>query len=597
MLLILLFALTLVNSRRMPSPSLAAYFLYIFSIAAIAIGTGMSMIFSSRPLSLQRSPALFLFAGWGIYVFARGRWADGVLHTHAVYIFVTAFLFCCIIFMQHLVMPSVKVVLSGVIVLACLESLVIFLQLAGILPVVNDNFRITGTWVNPNVTAMFLAMSLPAVLYLLIGGGASVQGEDRHRGWPAPRRFALAALLMIVTALCLLRCRTAIAGALAAAVIIVAYRWRWLQWLRRRRQFGVKLFLLGFALVALWAGGVAAYRMKQASADGRKLIWRLSLGMIAERPLAGVGYGRFEYAYNLRQAEYFGSSKGTETEKRNAAYVHMAYNEFLEHGVEGGLPGLLLFSGILCVLIWQGVACRRGPKANRPLHITCLAAVIMFALMSCMNFTVQAIPAMSLFVFYGSILSSDGPPVYWPRRGKALMGVLLLLAALWMIYTQTREATAQIQLRKAERIVNGAHSSRADAVLEKYGDIMRNKAAYWECLGKMAYLREDYQGAASFFSMGRRYSSEPAIFILSGNAYQMEEQYDSAEQQYFTAMDMEPSRILPRYALMNMYLQKGDTARAVARAAEILALQPKVASSTAEQFRTAAAAVRKLGLH
>jgi O-antigen polymerase len=617
--LILILAATLVNSHLFPSAPLAAYFLYILLVSILALGCGLIFLSGNGQIGVGWSPALMFVLLWGLYVFGRGVLSGEPLSFHTVYIIGTCLFFFCVAAVLELVYPSMAVLLRAVVLLACCEAIVSIFQFVDLIPSANSYFQVTGSWVNPNVTAMFLAMSVPAVLYLLFSAGKT------------DRIFSVSALALITGSLFLLKCRTAIAGELAAAGMVLGYRFRLVQWLTGRRQRGLKLVLLAVVLAALATGGWAAYRFKQASADGRKLIWKISLEMVKDRPLTGVGYGRFEYEYNRRQAGYFEEERGSEEEKKYASYVHMAYNEFLESGVEGGIPGLLLFAGIILFLLFQnraggGAAANRGRTAGqRPatggreeagegyvmilrgdadLMVVCRAAVAVFAFMSFFNFTLQAIPVTGLFVFYGSILSYQYARDRRERKGeeglapmrlnKAVTGVVLLLAGAWLIFTQPGIAAAQMELRQAERQIGRKHYRLAAGTLAKDGEILATSGGYWECLGKIAYMQKDYRSASDYLSRGRQYSSDPGLFILSGNCYEMQEQYDSAEKQYLIALNMEPDRLLPRYDLMNMYLKKGDTLRAVDRAAEILVIRPKVLSEKAEEYKEEADAVQRL---
>lgn len=75
--------------------------------------------------------------------------------------------------------------------------------------------------------------------------------------------------------------------------------------------------------------------------------------MIAENPFKGYGYGLFERNYNLKQASYFANQTSSNTERRNASFVAMAYNDYLEQTIEGGILGLLFYSDITKVFVGE----------------------------------------------------------------------------------------------------------------------------------------------------------------------------------------------------------------------------------------------------
>ncbi len=71
-----------------------------------------------------------------------------------------------------------------------------------------------------------------------------------------------------------------------------------------RRMAGKVILILGIA-VSGWLVMYYSYKTKQASADGRILIWKVSAGLLAGKPFGGYGYGLFEREYNLAQGQKY----------------------------------------------------------------------------------------------------------------------------------------------------------------------------------------------------------------------------------------------------------------------------------------------------
>ena len=82
------------------------------------------------------------------------------------------------------------------------------------------------------------------------------------------------------------------------------------------------------------------YLMKKDSADGRALMWKVSLQAAINNPL-GAGLGNFSGAYGEAQAAYFAAGKGTE--ELVAGSPDYGFNEYLQIAVEGGFIALVLF--------------------------------------------------------------------------------------------------------------------------------------------------------------------------------------------------------------------------------------------------------------
>jgi hypothetical protein len=162
---------------------------------------------------------------------------------------------------------------KGIFLLAVLESLVCIAQFLGIIKSGSPLFPVTGTRANPNITAMFLAASFPAALY-------AFKASANFR-----KSIFYSCIILLTAALFCLNCRTAYIG--AAIPMLFLFFWKKGLFERKNRQTAL-VTVIAILLVAIPVS-ISLYRMKQASADGRTLIWRLTTEMIIDG--SGFGYG------------------------------------------------------------------------------------------------------------------------------------------------------------------------------------------------------------------------------------------------------------------------------------------------------------------
>lgn len=96
-------------------------------------------------------------------------------------------------------------------------------------------------------------------------------------------------------------------------------------------------YLIPVCVAVLAAFAVGLYFYRSGSADARQLIWRVSLDMIADRPLTGFGPGNFPRYYMLYQADWFRAHPDSEfaAVADNAVYP---FNEYIKLAVETGIP-------------------------------------------------------------------------------------------------------------------------------------------------------------------------------------------------------------------------------------------------------------------
>lgn len=148
---------------------------------------------------------------------------------------------------------------------------------------------------------------------------------------------------------------------------------------------------------------------------GRLELWRAAGRMIAARPLAGIGIGRY----------YKDVSAYTDSESLIAPQEN-THNYFLQVGAELGLAGLVSFAALLAVVVSSGLRVARGPALKgaelddsgerswllseeiRRLALAATAGVLAFALTQLTGH---------------SLLIREGQLTFWP-----LAAMLLLLA-------------------------------------------------------------------------------------------------------------------------------------------------------------------------
>jgi O-antigen polymerase len=205
------------------------------------------------------------------------------------------------------------------------ESTICFLQYLKVIDSLNRVFPVTGSWENPNVTAMFVAMAIPSVFILYIE-------NKKHL-----HRLANFLLFLFIIILLILKCRTAFIGSMAGILVILNYRYRLFQKAKEKSNRSAVVIIAVILFAFLVPAINYAYRTKKNSADGRKLVWKISAKMVLKKPLWGYGYGFFERNYNLSQSTYFEDGNGSPSEMYNAGFVKMGYNEFIQNTVEGGL--------------------------------------------------------------------------------------------------------------------------------------------------------------------------------------------------------------------------------------------------------------------
>ncbi len=152
--------------------------------------------------------------------------------------------------------------------------------------------------------------------------------------------------------------------ALLAVVLFVllrftAVRARW----RVLATAGVVLLLMATASDTYWEKMGSLLKPSEdynmTSREGRLQIWERGLGYMLRHPILGVG------AANFSTAEGRISPHARQQERGRGVKWQAAHNSFVQIGAELGIPGLILFVGMIGSAFVALAAVRRRPDAGR----------------------------------------------------------------------------------------------------------------------------------------------------------------------------------------------------------------------------------------
>ncbi len=397
-------------------------------------------------------------------------------------------------------------------------------QLTGIVESGNKYFQLTGCNENPTVTALFLVGCIPMLIARL---------ARRNR-----RMLYLAILLITITGIILLRCRTAYIGLAVEVVILLIVRCR-----NSLLQIAKQRFYAGLAVVAaivlVAAIGNKLYDMKKASADGRLLVWKLSAAMVAERPM-GYGYGLFEKNYNLRQADYFANSESTVTERRNADFVMMPYNDYLEHAIEGGVPGMLFLLAFYAVMIMVAIRQRQWEAT---------AVMSAFAVMSLFNFVYTSVLPWMLVLCYAAFVASKSEALPLQSKSVHFAALLMLLPVAVLSWGVVTTTIAQMKLKQIDEISKKG-SSIDDHQYVAIENAISTSEAFWTSRARNSMRAGRYTDALNSINHARFYSSSPNLLAIAYKCFVHTGQSDAAMSQLDTLSHMIPQKTSVRKFLL-----------------------------------------------
>jgi O-antigen polymerase len=464
--------------------------------------------------------------------------------------------------------------------LVVLEAFVCYFQNFGWVKADTNSFNASGTLVNPNLTAMFIVMAAPLVIY-------NIKSDESKFKF-----ISQGTCFLIITTLLILQCRTAIIGGIIVTLYFLNYQNKLgLQLLSKFRKTNKIKMVILFVLLVLASILLLAllYYFKQGSSEGRLMIWRVATETGCKKIISGHGIQMFEKVYNLAQAIFFEDGQADKKEIFAASYIKIAYNDYLQNFVEGGLVGLLIYAGFIISLLashWLNAS------KTSEFHAA-YSGVLIFSIMSFFNSVEYAIPVFALFMVYAGILvrcTSLSANFRWYKqplliKKTKVVALTLFSFGIILLYSQVKIGSASRTVKIAYDLSKEGKNNETIRLLKPLENTLRFSGTYWCVYGIALHKMRKYESALDKFENGIKFTSDPEIYIKMSNCHMNLKNYSEAIKTCSTAINIVPNRIYPRYALMKIYENKQDTLNAIKIAWEIIAQQPKGTSKNADSYK------------
>lgn len=434
-----------------------------------------------------------------------------------------------------------RIIVMSVIICAFYEVFI------GMKQIINDSSRhnlyaITGTFLNPGPYSAFLSLGL-------------VMSAHIKKGYCLPTIFAI-----------LLPATWSRAAFVSAAVCVCIIYWN--LWKRRKWQIAIGALIIMTGL----------YFMKQGSADGRSIIYLISMLCIGNTPIFGAGIGSFCHQYAEKMASFY--HQHPSFNYQSADVIESAYNCLLQIGVEQGVIGIGL-AVILVILLFVRLS-KKGKTLE--MGLLCLLIFSMF------SYPFDQLPYQIIFVLISAYAATDRKEIILSKYRELWSKKFLLpVAALGCVFVFSSFAHKHIYVReKAEsdyRMMAGISHS---ALIDDYYELLpylRGNANFLFDFGKMLSSDGRYNDSNAMLRLGTLTSNDPMFYVVQGNNYCEMASYLEAGKAYQKAFNIMPNRIYPLYRLMLFYEKVGNKEQMKEMAQRVADFKVKVASPATKEMQ------------
>lgn len=415
-------------------------------------------------------------------------------------------------------------------------------------------FLISGSFLNPGPYSIFLSMGL-------------VMSCQFRKNYHSSNTILTSLFSWLPLVFFILLPATWSRAAILSAVICLGIIF-WDQWKRYRWYVfgGLCLIFLGL------------YFLKQGSADGRSIIYMISLLSICHTPVFGSGIGSFCHQYAEEMANF--SMQHPTFNFQSADVIDGAFNSILQIGVEQGLVGVG-FAVVLVVLMFA-----RLVKCGKTLGIGGLCLLIF----SMFSYPFDQLPYQIIFVmtvaFSATGRTEVAPFTRWYHLPKicltptVTLGCILLLSGFTYMQIMKRA--------KAESDYKMIAGQRNAAFLSDYYKLrpllLSNKQFLFD-FSKTLSRNGRYADSNAILRQGALISNDPMFYVIQGNNYCEMGFNHEAEQAYKKAFDAMPNRLYPLYQLMLLYEKDGNEEKMADMAYRVLCFDEKVVSPATKEMK------------
>ena len=503
---------------------------------------------------------LFMLLFMGSVFLVSGRDYD-LFDTYRKYWTITVGLFfiiymsVCVLIKRDNVQIPIDTILKTVFVTGILECIYALAQFFKIQPTYNRYYAYTGSFDNPAVFAMLLSVCVPIAVYY---------ANDKNCSRKARILWWVGAVGMFVF-IGFSESRTGFISAIISSAIVLLSASDKL----RKKLLNRKVVFILIPLIVLLA--FLLYRFKADSANGRLLMWRVSIGMIKEHPIIGFGNDGFTAHYMEYQAKYL-------TENPDSPFIQLAdnvnnpFNEYLLVLVNYGLVGLALLLGLL-ILLFKSL--KALPNTYKSLMIGLAVGLMIWSFFS-YPFSVPFVWVIALIILLVAFL-----PVVRSHYLIASITLTILSVAGLIVSIHTH-----VPEREWKIISQRSMLGETEIVLPDYVRLYKQLNTNWKFMynyGEELHFSKHYNESLSILEECQSMLNDYDVQMLIGDCLQNIGDTIAAIEHYNNAGKMVPSKFLPQYYIMKLYMDKGDTLNAVITANTILTKKVKVNQSKAIQ--------------
>lgn len=472
-------------------------------------------------------------------------------------------------------------------VLQALYSIAQALHWFGALPSSQSGNRSDGTFGNATYLAVYMLFNFFISLLLMSGMLKEKHGLKDGGAKILFGFYAIAALLQLTTVF-FTETRGAMLGVVGGLIVAALYvaifgRSREMKALRITSfaTLGAIVVLAG-AFLALKDSALvksssslsrlASISLEDKTTASRFIIWNMALKGIGERPVLGWGQENFNFVFN----KYYDPAMYSQEQ-----WFDRAHNEFLDWGIAGGIPAVLLYLAFFALAAWAIFRAESLSTAEKAALFGLLAAYAFNNLFVFDNL-VSLVYFYTILAFAHGFLKEKLPGrISFSKSGTdqavaigAPIVLVLVVGGIWMLNApgisraqvlikalQTQDPQAALGTFKVA--LSDGELGRQETVEQLFQFASNSVAASTAVSPDLKSQVYDYTKQQGDLLLAQR-PNDARLELFMGVFYSQFGQYDAAIGEFNKAIKDSPSKQQIMFQTGVTYLAHGDTQNALA---------------------------------
>jgi O-antigen ligase len=458
------------------------------------------------------------------------------------------------------------------------EAIYCLLQITSLLENFTS-FGFGGSFGNPGDVANFLAITYPVALALYLFS------TQKKLKW-----ILLISALLQFSIIVISCARTAwLAAAFSSIALLYYYKFKHLSLktiIEKHKKHWLRLVTIATVLILVFTFSIyKLYAFKSQSANGRVFMYKLSAGLVFEKPIFGHGYNTFYSVQHLKQIEYFKQHPFDTKNGYLADEVVFAFNDYLQMSIEYGISLLLIF----ILIIWRTLKFKNRDEDLSPLLFSGRVALLSILICMMFSYPLQNSTVFLSFILLISCISAfdKNAIISFKLRKWLILSIAFIVFTIsgLIAYNGTQSICYGLKWKKAYGIVK-KDPKESLMQYDKIFNMLHNNTSFLKNYSIILYSNGQYSIYIDYYKKYGYLFIDNNMLMLLGQSYEQLHEYSLAEESYKNASYLVPNRFLPKYRLFKLYQKTGKTESVKKVAYEIRNMKIKVFSEDIKMIKT-----------